>query len=957
MGRIGTFDRRWIALAVALAALAGEARAQTAPAAENACTGGDAGPAAALAWREVPSPDAIATTDGLLHLDVTSRGESPADLDVTVVADGGGTKTKVQPFRIRALAPGGSQAIEIDLKRLGVAKNGMRFAGQILASARVVPEGACDGGSCLPTNPFDDGDDAEVAPTNPRVLQPGPGTETIVSPAIYFHREDKTSFRLYGGEALKTRFGAGDLSGGLVNEERDGELERITAGKGMRNDAQLTREASIEALGAEHGDGLVPEGPIGGIPGSSARLCVKWEIGLADQGRVIETPEGAFVTEDFWNGWSSRPSGNGLTVGGSTFSTADPDADPANFGQMIVAARGARVRLRRGDYDQTFETAPSTGCFSFGLPSGNGDFRVTLYTDHRDSKGNRIRVKSPEGKTFQFDRFVPLPKGQTTVVALGAYTGRATLAAITGFSLYRSNLGLENKTIEVREVSTCAKAGGAASSAHVDFSGLAEGVAQVQIHDGTSPGCSQSDHRRFKFIVSHEIGHAWALLRFGVEGEEPGIDYAFADDDETVCENEALYTELTTEWSSVTAREGFAHFYAVEVWNSHASGNAVFTWFGAKRDAERNDPHAKGGRLLNNCDGTIKDGIGTNIDWMRFYWDLHAPFTSAKPSGKRLLDVYAESLARGNLTRDNYFDEFHATVVDFYPAFRPAFESFACWNGIDTQSNRCVDPYAYPDCPFPNPADGAGYPGCPCADVVETIHPSDIRLDGHYADGRGSYLKHGPGNLGQYCVDQPDGIPASGVCGQVDFAADFTPVCEVCGVDTNWGCPCVSDQECAGLDATPLACAGSPESGFREGGPGTCLPSPDTSGGRGLLVSEPWFCLDNCASKGSSPDQYACLFDQFPSRPQAHGECADVQFCSLTGFCEEGGQMCDADAICIGDDDCCKAECASDKDCIELGFPAGDYVCDPKGGETAKCVPAACTGDKVSDPFFCALYR
>ena len=952
MERIGTFDRRWIALTVALAALVGEARAQTAPPTESSCTGGDTGPAATLAWQEVPSADAIAVTNRVLHLVATSRGDAPADLEVAVVADDGGTKTTVHQLRIPALAPRSTREIEVDLESLGVAGSRMPFSGQILASARIVPEGTCGGESCLPTNPFDDGDDAEIAPTVSRVVEAAHGPETVVSPAIYFHRESKKSFRVYGSEALKTRFGGGDLTGRLAGEDRDGSLERVRGGKGIGDNAQLAREASIEAHASEHGDAPPFEGPIGGIPGSSARLCVKWEIGLADQGRVIETPEGAFITEDFWHGFPSIPSGTGFSIG-------DPDADPANFGQMIVAARGARVRLRRGEYDQTFETAPSTGCFSFGLPSGKGDFRVTVYTDHRDSKGNRIRVRSDEGKTFQFDRFVPLPKGQTTVVALGSYTGRATLAAITGFSLYRSNLGLANKTIEVREVNTCAKPGNAASSAHVDFSGLAEGVAQVQIHDATNPGCSQTDHRRFKFIVSHEIGHAWALLRFGVEGEEPGIDYAFADDDETVCKNENLYTELTTEWSSTTAREGFAHFYAVEVWNSHASGNAVFTWFGGKRDAERNNPHAKGGRLVNNCDGTIKDGVGTNIDWMRFYWDLHAPFTSEKPSGKRLLDVYAESLARGNLTRDNYFDEFHATVVDFYPAFRPAFESFACWNGVDTQSNRCVEPYPYPNCPFPNPADGAGYPGCPCADVVETIHDADIRVDGHYADGRGSYLKHGPGSLGQSCVDQPDGIPASGVCGQVDYAADFTPVCEVCGVDTMWGCPCETDEECGGKDAIPLACAGSPESGFREGGPGTCLPSPDSPGGRGLLVSEPWFCLDNCASKGSSPEQYACLFDQFPSRLQAHGECADVQSCSvLTGLCEQGGQMCDADAICIGDDEaCCKAECAKDQDCVDLGFPPDAYVCDPKDGATAKCVPLGCAGDKVTDPMFCALYR
>lgn len=959
--RWGSVSRTAILLAVGLVT---EASAQTTGPAPNLCLADDPGAAAALSWQEVPSPGALAETRGKVHLVAENVSTFPLDLAIDLLGDRGGSTKRTRAKLVRGLAPRESRTIEIDLGELALPAQGIRLSGQLLASASVIAAGGCSAASCpLPTDPFDDGDDAERLTGTTRVAVPErPRIDHVLSPPLYFHKRSGGGFVVYGPEVLAERFGGGDLSGNGSGAPRGVSLQRVTdGGRGIGEHPELEREMNIPVHG---GIGVSPFPP---VPPDSARVCIKWEIGLTDHGRVINSG-GVNLTEDYWHGYSPEVLTNGFTGlaidaqsgGGGGGGPMIGNVAPGS-GNMIVTARGVNIAVRRDSYLEFFDTNPASGCVTFPLPAGQGAFEISVQTAHRDARGNRIRVVSENEVPFAYKEIVGLPQGKTTNVAVGSFTPRATLAAITGFALFRSSLGLENKTIEVIESGPCGF-----SSAHVELSGLAEGFAQVQIRDGTGPDseCDSSDHRRAKFIVTHEIGHALALLAFGIEDEEPGIDYDFADPDETVCVTEGAYSPDTSEWSSTTAREGFAHFYATRVFNSPTNGNAVFT-FGGRRDVERNDPHAKGGRLHNNCDGTIKEGVSTNMDWLRFYWDMHAPLSDGGPSDAELLAVYKDAVLGGSLTRANYLSEFRISIGNVLPTKKAAMidrlNDFACWNGLQTGA-FCAADFAYPDCEAPSPEQGAGFPGCPCADLEAISDPSDLLADGHFPDGSGSYVQNGAGASGQYCVDQPNGLTNQAVCGFRPYLGGDVAICELCGVDTLWGCACETDADCteAGLDGgVTLACLGSPESGFQGDRPGTCLPSAGTQGGRDLLVDQAWFCLDNCGSKGSFDQQYACAFDQFPNALQPHGECTDVAFCSTvqTGYCEAAGLFCVPDATCSGDDaNCCKPECGSKTDCELLGFP-DHYQCDVVSGGVGKCVPDECIGEKIVSQAYCALYR
>ena len=94
----------------------------------------------------------------------------------------------------------------------------------------------------------------------------------------------------------------------------------------------------------------------------------------------------------------------------------------------------------------------------------------------------------------------------------------------------------------------------------------------------------------------------------------------------------------------------------------------------------------------------------------------------------------------------------------------------------------------------PIPEECIGTPGCPCADIDLGLNTSPEQLDeeGLFPDGAGSYLFHGTANgPGQHCFDGSIGLPLrAGVCGSEAFGSLEFPVCHVCGVDTQLGCPC-----------------------------------------------------------------------------------------------------------------------------------------------------------------------
>lgn len=902
------------------------------------------GPPIQLAWGEVPDP-ASSSRGTILTLNVTNTAEVEGDVWVTILRDFGGKKLKSKKERVRGLRAGASAAVEVDLLRPAPPTD-MPYAGQVTALAEFRIPDECRRGACraLKENP----DNTDVDVDEGGTMDPSSGVSTtqvspfpVSSPAIFFHpTEDGSSFEIYGEQVLTETHSGGNLGGERIAfEDPEVVFERVTsAGKGLKaNKASDAEQAIPVAI-----DDFTSNPPDDDAVGKDEyRLCVRWEVQINEAGRTVNLTNGTKITEDYWHGYH-KPAGNGFKTNGV----------PKNTGTMIVTGRGPRVAVFKDGWTHNAIAHPTTGCFTFTSPT-EPPFQMAVYGEHHDKRGNKAVVRNKNGLVSAWIVEVNPKKGKTRLVLVGDYSAQASLAAMSGFAIYRTTMGVTNATIDLRPTDTCGAPGGNNSSAHFDFSGLEDDIAYLRFSDGTgetSEGepCTTNDHRRAKFIVTHELGHAMMLLR--TKMNEPAVSLGLVAPDEGVCSDGDIYTPDSLEYAAVGAREGIAHFYGAAVWNNTASNNAVFSMFNSPRDVEVYTPEA-GGQLWNNCNTNTKCGRTVIMDWLRFWWDVHTPFKAGKPTLEKIAAIYERAILTGNLTNSNYYQRIHeAMEVEIADeAMREQFEAFAAWNGVNTSpaGDHCIVPFSYPDCVTGNPETGAGKVGCPCTETLpvnnSTAHQVD--QDGKFPDGEGSYSEDGSA---QYCLDNPGDERV--VCGLADQGpeAQRVPVCEVCGVDTMLGCGCDMDEDCEGFDDEDLDCHGAPLNGWSGSEQGTCLPSASSPAGRERLTEMPWFCLDNCGSKGSN---YRCLYDQLePSVVNGHGQCVDAVSCDPpVGYCEEGGDFCDSGASCGGNfDDCCLAECSSNDDCDLFGFP-DHYEC-----SAASCVPPECNG---SFSAYCQLYR
>lgn len=917
-----------------------------APVAAQECGHGGEGsePQATLAWASVPAPTSEAR-GRTAALTVRNTGDVAADMLVSVLVDFGGPRAKTRRYKLRNVPPGTHENVIVDIERLRPPAD-MAFAGQLLASAEVRPAGACANRACQPLrrNPDGEGHDEEGAVDPERDHPAGPSF--AVAAPIYFHRSATPGlFEIYGEAVLDSHYGSGDLSGRLAAvrtawPDSDVVFARTSdAGKGLSANRKRLAEQTIAAADAES---AAPPQPTDPAPKNGYRLCIRWEIQVTEQGRKITLPNKTQITEDYWHGYPTV-TGTGVIAAGV----------PNNDGKMIVTARGPRVLVAKDGWSLETFADPATGCFSF-VPPVEGPFSLFVAGEHRDNKGNTTIVRSEAGLKVIWLTSVNPQKGKTRLVPVGNYSADATLAALAGFGMYRSSMGVTGKTIDLRGVSTCGAAGGNNSSAHHRFDGLAQGVAYVrlssgsgQASDGSGP-CTTADHRRAKFIVMHEMGHAWMLLR--TKTNEPNVALDLDDDFESICGfGGTAYTPDSLEFAAVGAREGLAHFYAAAVWNDTSSANGVFSMWGVGRDIRRFSDKS-GGQLWNRCTTPVKCGKTVIMDWARFWWTAHTPFGSNRLSQSQVGAIYEKAILNGGLSADNYYEKFETAMeqVIASQALRDHFKLRAHWQGIRTSPSgpHCVAPYTYPQCHINPPALGAGSVGCPCTDVLPLNHNNaDLAdVDGYHGDGQGSYAETGSA---QYCLG------TNVVCGleRIVPSSIFAPICQTCGVDTMIGCSCTNDDQCNnGLDDELLACHGAPANGWAGSAPGKCLPAANTPQGRQRLVEMPWFCLDNCGSKGSN---YTCLYDQLaPAIENDHARCVESVACTPpAGYCEaQGAKMCDVEATCFGDwQDCCVSECSTTTECTDmLGFPHF-YEC-----SAGSCVPPECNGSFSS---YCNLYR
>jgi|GEM_PF-1353460 len=613
-----------------------------------------------LSWRQAPDADSVAVMDTETPtLVIENLTRETISLEIKAIADDGSQRSETRNVASLRLGGGEAETFSIGIGDFGIAPSRLQYSGQLFASAHVV-------------------------------LADGETTQQIDSPMLYFHPVEgrENAITVYGERALVERFRGGDFrlqlpreqiypegavnsrviegGSGIVTETPipDAEPDEIETGEGL-----LTRRASDRLL----------TNPQTGKPDADFQYttCIKFKIKTVDSGIAISKGPNTGVTED--------------------------QHINANAGVSVIA-RGVRVKIDRGGWQQTFNADPTTGCFDWSHVASSG-FNIRVYGFTTDSGGNTLRIhtapqitEGTPGQTFSalLSNVTPTNGGVNTY-EVGSFTSTWTAMGALAFGLFRFHDGLSDKVFHVGlDSAVCG-----ASSAHFgnSNSSITDGVHYLKIGNCSSGGTPQS---KMKFVVTHELGHAIAALYYGshedaVDGGEPQVDGSHNVNPNSCGTLGNSYSIQTKEWNSLTFREGFAHFVAAKIWNNKNTVGA-FHWFESKtQDLRRYDFGAgvfSGGRIRNECcvGPTCSDSwskAGTVEDWMRFFWSFYADeifCNGVSPSKLDMLKLYRQVRLNGGLTKDNYFQKMREAVDDLNLSScldDASFEFYADLQGLD----------------------------------------------------------------------------------------------------------------------------------------------------------------------------------------------------------------------------------------------------------------------------------
>ncbi len=597
-----------------------------------------------LSWDNQPASDAVTVGKASrVLLRVANLTSEPLRVELRLTADNGGQQIGRQSLGEINLDSSATEAIPVDLRKFGLKLKGMKYSGQMQATARAFLKGE----------------------TNYRQTD---------SPALYFHPANSTASLLsfYGEQALVERFNSGDFSGQISRAEiePDGVItSRVVYGGSGSTDTRIYDEPdevpAPEELAQEssrRNSSDPTSAQLSPAAVHSYKTYIKFQIRTVDSG--IEIPDGANAggTEDHYLG-------------------ANDD--------ISVIARGVRVKVSRGAWEQTFNADPTDGSFNWSHTETSG-FNMRIYGYATDSADNYIRIhNSPNdfssypGQTYSIlcTNLSPTSGGSNTY-HVGSYDSKWTAMATLAFGLYRYHDGLSDKAFHVGIDNT--QAAGASAHYGQSNSNITDGRHYIKLGNGNvdSDGDPSTPSTKFKFIVTHELGHAIAAIYYGDhddadDGSEPNVNLNnFILPDACFDLNVPVggYSIATKEWNSVGFREGFAHFISAKIWNNKET-EGTFTWFAQAHDLERYNFGASnnsGGRLENQCCvgggcAEVWAGAGTNEDWVRFLWDWYTNTSNScpdRPTKLDMLKLYRQTRLNGGLTFDNYFEKMQAAADD-----------------------------------------------------------------------------------------------------------------------------------------------------------------------------------------------------------------------------------------------------------------------------------------------------
>lgn len=357
-------------------------------------------------------------------------------------------------------------------------------------------------------------------------------------------------------------------------------------------------------------------------------VCLRYPVETVDSGLGVDFEGHYALNDQVWPYWKAR---------GAAYQVLDPDS-------MEVLDEGY--------------ASNDNGCFTLpeeDIPAG-GQVTIVFYLDSMILGDIRVRSRIGSPTNCNDDPFANHavdPEYCQPIICMGmsgvlAGPGKkyfdfscsqpeVTLQALAAYPAYWWHhfdpAALDyDFTITVRHENGCST-GASCSNAGWDGN-LGNDEILVNIDNETE------DKFRQKFLVGHEIGHAleegYQYAAFGTTA------YLYGDYDPPAggsdCDSEGELHALTSlEFTSAAIMEGFAHFISSDAYNDHNDSTGRFTYYksalGFPRDIALEgepafnmaDPWKSNRFAQRVCDLTdpTSQNRGTELDWLRFFWDLH----------------------------------------------------------------------------------------------------------------------------------------------------------------------------------------------------------------------------------------------------------------------------------------------------------------------------------------------
>ena len=395
---------------------------------------------------------------------------------------------------------------------------------------------------------------------------------------LFFHPEGD-GWLVYGDDERRAFFSGG----ALVAEDR-------AKGRGGANWGTAFSRRVAEDTGwrpEEDASPAVVKGA-GGGERATMKICIEQFSAFSDAG----------VGEDYWQSSAStaRPS-RGAFVGIWREGTSNPI-----WGAILGDGRGA------GD--------PGSGCteeLNLPDPVGTYDYTFQIFTSG-NVQGNAVNSAYDGGGILDWNFTRALTGSGTHVVTFDPTndTGRAFDVYMVGaYCQYRHPGGVNGETYRYR---------------------LMQNTSNSWVNRSDDLIMIGEDAADKKFIVAHETGHI--VGDFGTGNNDWKTVHTMCE-----CYNSAScptpagqgsHLMISKERSRCAVAEGFAHFYSAAVFNWHGVGyfDCFFHYY--KRIGVDNTPTvdcevANGPfdvRYMEvNC-ASPWAGMGTELDWMRTFWDM-----------------------------------------------------------------------------------------------------------------------------------------------------------------------------------------------------------------------------------------------------------------------------------------------------------------------------------------------